>query len=404
MKKWVASALGAALLLGGCMPSFQQEDEVTQENAPETTEDQSVIIPNYQISDNYYKTLLPFEPSPSRGMVVNNINTNYDVAELESGLMRIAQREFSPDEYFFQSGNFLESETITSWLSREQNESQLKESETKPEDNLGLNPIDNGEGSRAERAKNSPIYLAHILEHNYFIKSNEDESKVRLGGMVIGLALNSVYYYQNDNDPFGPTYEEAIPSDELRAEGEKIGQEVVKRIRAMAADDPEKADLADIPITVALFKQEPKSSVVPGNFISYASAGGGQDTLGDWNPMNENYVLFPSSEANDNFRDDETSFLNFKQDVETYFPNFNSVIGRGLYQGDQMSLLTIDIPIQFYGKAEIIGFTQFVAGRIMDQFPPYFNIEVNITSVNGPEALIIKKPDETEPFVHIYEQ
>ncbi|TDL30610.1 CamS family sex pheromone protein [Jeotgalibacillus sp. S-D1] len=404
MKKWVASALGAALLLGGCMPSFKQEDEVIQENAPEKTEDQSVIIPNYQISEDYYKTLLPFEPSPSRGMVVNNINTNYDVAELESGLMRIAQREFSPDDYFFQSGNFLESDTITNWLSRELNESQLKESEMKPEENLGLNPIDNGEGSRAERAKNSPIYLAHILEHNYFIKSDEDESKVRLGGMVIGLALNSVYYYQNDNDPFGPTYEEAIPADELKAEGEKIGQEVVKRIRAMAAEDPEKADLADIPITVALFKQEPKSSVVPGNFISYASADGGDDSLGDWSSMNENYVLFPSSEANDNFRDDETSFLNFKQDVESYFPNFNSVIGRGLYQGDQMSLLNIDIPIQFYGKAEIIGFTQFVAGRIMDQFPPYFNIEVNITSVNGPEALIIKKPDETEPFVHIYEQ
>ena len=80
------------------------------------------------------------------------------------------------------------------------------------------------------------------------------------------------------------------------------------------------------------------------------------------------------------------------------------MIGTGLYRGDQLQNLKIDIPIQFYGKAEIVGFTQFIAGRLIDQFPPYFDIEVSITSVNGPEALIIKEPDETEPFVHIYEQ
>ncbi|KIL47015.1 CamS family sex pheromone protein [Jeotgalibacillus campisalis] len=403
MKKWSAAAFGAVLLLGGCMPTFQQEDEVVQENVPEETESQTVIIPNFQISEDYYRTLLPFEPSPSRGMVVNNVASNFDVAELESGLMRIAQQSFDSADYFFQPGQFLDSGTITSWLSREYNEAQLGENDLEPEENVGLNPIDSGEGNREERAKNSPIYLAHIQEHNYFAKSGEDESKVRLGGVVVGLALNSVYYYQDDNNPFGATFEEPIPTDKLEEEGKKMAQEVVQRMRTMAQEDPEKADLADVPITVALFKQEPRNAVIPGNFIGYSSAAGGSDELGDWSALNENYVLFPSSEANENFRDDETAFLNFKQDVETYFPNFNSVIGTGRYQGDQLTNLKIDIPIQFYGKAEIVGFTQFIAGRLIDQFPSYFAIEVSITSANGPEALILKESEETEPFVHIYE-
>ncbi|MFB1083181.1 CamS family sex pheromone protein [Jeotgalibacillus sp. JSM ZJ347] len=404
MKKWLAAATGTALLMSGCMPSFQQEDEVVQENAPENSEEQTVIIPNFQISDEFYRTLLPYEASPSRGMVVNNLNTNYDIAEFENGLMRVAQQNFSPEEYFFQAGQFLESETISSWLNREFTPEQLQEYGMEPEENIGLNPVDNGEGTRAERAERSPIYLAHVLEHNYFVKSSEDESKVRLGGVVIGLAMNSVYYYNNDGDPYGPTFEENIPQSRLAEEGQAMAAEVVTRIRAMAAEDPEKAELAEVPITVALFKQEPKSTVIPGNFFGYATADSGSSELGGWNEMNENYVLFPSEEARESYRNDETAFLNFKQDVETYFPNFNSVIGTGLYRGDQLSHLQIDIPIQFYGKSEIVGFTQYIAGRLIDLFPEYFDIEVSITSINGPEALIIKEPDDTEPFVHIYEQ
>jgi len=34
--------------------------------------------------------------------------------------------------------------------------------------------------------------------------------------------------------------------------------------------------------------------------------------------------------------------------------------------------------------------------------PTDITIEVSITSVNGPEALILKERNETEPFVHIY--
>ena len=68
--------------------------------------------------------------------------------------------------------------------------------------------------------------------------------------------------------------------------------------------------------------------------------------------LDEKYVLFPSTEATEQHRDDSTAFSNFKQDVEKYFPNFNGVIGKAFYAGGHLQDLSIDIPIQFYGKTE----------------------------------------------------
>ena len=114
-------------------------------------------------------------------------------------------------------------------------------------------------------------------------------------------------------------------------------------------------------------------------------------------------MLFPSEEAKEAYRDDNTSFLNFKQDVEDYFPNFNGVIGRGFYIDDQLQELKIEIPIQFYGKTEAIGFTQYVTGLVMEHFPEYIAVEVTVSSVYGEESLIVREANATEPIVHIYQ-
>lgn len=355
------------------------------------SEEEQAIIPKYKISDEYYRTILPFKESQTRGLVVNNVSTKYNLNEFETGLMRVAMRNFDPDKYLFQEGQYLDKATVTSWLKRKYTPAQLETRNLTEEENLGLNPIDDEQGSIAERNEKNPIYLAHILEHNYLIKN--DNGKVRLGGVVVGLALNSVHYYQKE--AYGATFQTKIDHNKLVAEGRKIGEEVIKRLRAVEG-------LGEVPITIALFEQASKTSVVPGNFIAYAHANKGSSNLSDWKNIDEKYILFPSSEATEKHRDDVTSFSNFKQDVETYFPNFNGVVGRAFYMGGQLQELNIDIPIQFYGKTEAIGFTQFVTGKVMEHFPNYIAVQVNITSVLGPEALIVKDVDQKEPFVHIY--
>ncbi|MFE5430026.1 CamS family sex pheromone protein [Peribacillus simplex] len=389
MRKHSILGMILILLLAGCAPSFEDKQEVVQDSKDKK---ETAIIPKYKISEEYYQTILPFEPSKARGLVVSNLNTRYDIEEFENGLMRLAQTQFDPEDYLFQEGQMLDSSTISSWLNRKYTDSQLKEKKMKASENLGLNPVDPGKGDIDKRNEENPIYLAHILEHNYLVKTKDNS--VSLGGVVIGLALNSVHYYQKE--AFGATYENKIDSKKLKQEGEKIAAEVLKRLR-------KNDKLKNVPITIALFEQNEKSSVVPGNFISYTNIDKNSDNIGKWTNLNEEYFLFPSASAEKKYRDDVNTFTNFKEDVEEYFPNFNGVIGRAFYMDDQLQSLNIDIPIQFYGNSEAIGFTQYVAGLVMERFPNYIAVQVSITSVNGPEALIVREANQDEPTVHIYE-
>ncbi|WP_075619201.1 CamS family sex pheromone protein [Paenisporosarcina indica] len=374
---WIPAVI-SLVLLAGCLPNPDKDSEVIEET--KKNEEVATIIPSVQLSDQYYRTILPYEQSASRGLVVSKIYSKYDVKEVENGLLRLSQRTFSPDDYFFQEGQMLDSETLSSWLARS----------NQTED--GLNPARPAGNMTAELAKKAPVYLAHIVEQNYLVTT--EGNKVRLGGISIGLALNSTYYYQKED--FGATYEETIPEDVIIENGKKMAAEIVKRMRGMNG-------LENIPITVGLFRQESRNSIVPGTYFSYGVVKEGKDSISDWTSINEKHVLFPQPVSQEKYREVGKSFNKFKQDVEEYFSNFTSIVGTGFYQDDHIEKMTIEIPIQFYGAAELIGFTQYLTGLVMEHFPASMHVEVSVTSINGPEALIVKEVDEKEPYVHIYD-
>nr|WP_154307856.1 CamS family sex pheromone protein [Metabacillus lacus] len=388
--------LAGSVLLSACTPNFGDQDEViqTEENSAE-----QAIIPKYNISDDYYKMILPFAPGQARGLVAKNLNTRLDIDEFETGLMRIAKDIFPPenDQYLYQEGQYIDRSTISSWLSRKLEGEDLKAAEEKAEQgnstfqNAGLNPPALTEGTAKERNEQSPIYLAHILEHNYLVKKNENT--VELGGVVIGLALNSTHYYRQEDDY---ARQVDISPEKLREEGEKMAAEVVKRARSMDG-------LENIPIVVALYQTAEKSSIVPGHFIAKAEAKAGSSDLGRWDNIDEEYHFFPSPEATSAYRDDAAKFERFKGDIDEYFPNYTGVIGKAYYRGGQLETLKVDIPMQFYGKAEVIAFTQYVSGKIMEHFPDYISLEVNISSTAGQESLIVRNPGQEKPTVHIYQ-
>ncbi|MEB2301948.1 CamS family sex pheromone protein [Lysinibacillus xylanilyticus] len=369
-------AIIAAAMLVGCVPSNKKETELTQDTQQEKAE--TTIIPSLQIDESYYRTLIPYKESASRGLVVSNMFTKYDMKEVETGLMRLSQNEFDTENYFFQEGQYLAGNTVTNWLARS---SQEKD---------GLNPPTTESMSPEERATKAPIYLSHIVEQNYLTKTSDN--KVKLGGISIGLALNSIYYYQKEK--YGEYYEQPISEATLIEQGKKMAAEIVSRLRT-------RDELKDVPIVVGLFKQKARNDIIPGTYFNYGVAKAGQNDVAEWKAMDEEYVLFPTSESQDVYRDVSNNFKNFKQDVDKYFSNYTSVIGTGFYKDKKIQKLTIEVPIQFFSKLEITGFTQYLTGVLINQFDNV-NVEVSITSINGPEALIVKKANEKEPYVHVY--
>lgn len=385
--------LTGLLLLTACAPNFGEQEEIVQENEESK---ETAIIPKYNISDSYYKMILPFKQGEARGLVSQQLNTRLDIDEFETGLMRVAQETFAPDKYLYQEGQYLKADVINSWLRRKLTGEALKAAQEEAKKNKkeyverGLNPaLPEGGGSLEERNAQNPIYLAHMLEHNYLIRQDDT---VELGGVVIGLAMNSVHYFQQEN---GYAREHEISRSELLAKGKEIAQEVINRVRKTKG-------LENVPIVIAIYEQEKKSSIVPGNFVAKTEVKQGTNAVGKWEEINEDYYFFPSPEATSDYRDDAQMFNRFKQDIEEFFPNYTGVIGKAFYKNDELNYLDIEIPMQFYGKAEVVAFTQFVTGKVMEYFPNYITLEVNIMSNSGQEALILKEPNQEEPTVHIY--
>ncbi|WP_339148746.1 MULTISPECIES: CamS family sex pheromone protein [unclassified Sutcliffiella] len=383
MKRFLSLLLVVSLFATGCVPGFEKQEEVVQDPAQQENTEQA-IVPRYKISDDYYQTILPYKPGETRGQIAPRLNSRVDVEEMETGLMRLAQEVFPSDSYLYQEGQYIKRGTISEWLKRKTGE-----------ESLGLNPpIARGEDVDVEKANEaSPIYLAHIQEQNYLIRRGEDQ--VELGGVSIGIALNSVHYFNLLDKDGGFPREYPIPNDELEAEGKKIAEEVIKRVRTMEG-------LENVPIIVGLYKQSPANSVVPGSFIAKANVASGNNTIGKWDSVNEEYHLFPHSKTTELFRDDAVRFENFKLDIDDYFPNHTGVIGKGYYIDGEIQQLAIEVNMEFNGKAELIGFTQYVTGLLVEHFPNYMNLQVSISSISGQEALIVRDAGAEKPFVHIY--
>ncbi len=178
-------------------------------------------------------------------------------------------------------------------------------------------------------------------------------------------------------------------------EGKRMAQQIVSDLRA-------KEEAQDVPILIALFLEEPRDSLIPGRFISMATVGKGKSEIGAWEDLDERYYLFPSAEVMKDHRSDAEQFNNFKAEIESFFPNFTGVIGKGFYKDGELRRMTVDIPMQFYGKSEVIAFVQHVTDLVSSFLADDIPLEVNITSMDKQEAVIIKSPDRKEPFVHIY--
>ncbi|MBE5108278.1 CamS family sex pheromone protein [Bacillus thuringiensis] len=395
MKKIALAVLSLGLLVSGCSAGADKDEKVAEKSGKAK---EQAIVPKYSISDEYYKTTVPFDAGAARGLVVQGLNSRLDIDEFETGLMRIAKESFSTKDYFFKGGNVLDTQTVQMLVKRKRTDAEQKELENELKKgavkfpNIGLNPADEGSGSLEVKNKKNPMYISNILEHDYYVKKGEKD--VERGGIVVGLAMNSVHYF---NEEHGYPREVKIEDEKMLAEGKKMAQEILK---VMHQKD---ASTKNVPITFAIYRQSPKSSLVPGNFVSYANVEKGSETVEDWKQINEKYYLFPSEQAKtDNKREDLARVSNFKAKLSDYFQgDYTAVIGTGMYKDDELKEMKLDIPVQFNGKAEIIGFTQYVAGLVTEYFPNYMKVQVTIKSVERPEAIIIREAKQDEPLVKI---
>lgn len=115
MKKTIVILFLLSLIISGCAPNFSSEEEVIQEPTEDEGEEQRFIIPQ-SLTDEEYRTMLPYEVNAARGVITNQLSNRYDIEELETGLIRHATQVFDPEDFFFQEGQYLNRNTLLTWI------------------------------------------------------------------------------------------------------------------------------------------------------------------------------------------------------------------------------------------------------------------------------------------------
>ncbi|MEK4418581.1 CamS family sex pheromone protein [Bacillus sp. FSL K6-0268] len=383
MKKLILLVSSLSIALVGC--GLKKKDEGNKST-------QGSMI---SLSNDSYKIHIPFKKGSVNGLVTvsknNKINLlNRDAFEI--GLTRVASQFFNPKKYIFQNGKTLERNTLESLLLRKRTEKQqedlLRELGRKIP-NTGLNPlIPDGKEHDEEENKKNPEYLAGILEQNYVLQKDPHNE---LGGIVVGLVMNSVHYFKEEHD-----YQREVSINEKKviSEGKKMANDILKIIH-------QKSKTKNLPIIFVIYQQGAQSALIPGSILTYGKVDKGKVEITDWENINERYALFPSKDALSNHRGDSMMLSNFTEKIHTYFPEGIIVIGKGFYIDGALNDLQIDILTNLIGTVELIGFTQYIANLVMEKIPDYFPVHIKIKTSNQIKSLIERNKRGTTPIVKI---
>ncbi|MDM7883422.1 CamS family sex pheromone protein [Staphylococcus borealis] len=399
MKRTLFLILTSLVLLAACGNDNDNKNNqsVNKQESKSDSNNVKTIATDKNVQGDNYRTILPFKESKARGVLQDNMANSYNGDDFESGLLKLSKDVFPTDDYLYQDGQYLDKDTINSYLNPKYTKKEIdkmsdKEKESNnASENLGLNPSHKGEDDPEKIAEQSPAYLSNILEQDFY--DSGDTKGKNIKGMTIGLAMNSVYYYQKEKN--GETYSKELDDKEIEKQGKQMASEILTRLRA-------NDDLKDIPIHFAIYKQSDQNSITPGEFIANTTVDDDQTKINKWNKIDQVSALLPSSTAEKYNENLNNNFKQFNNNLQSYFTNFTQAVGKVKFEGKKPTQLTIDLPIDYYGQAETIGITQYVTEQAQKYFDNIDSYEIRIKDGNTPRALISKSKEDKEPQVHIY--
>ncbi|MFC6164578.1 CamS family sex pheromone protein [Lactiplantibacillus dongliensis] len=321
-----------------------------------------------------------YRTSKSRGVNVSQNDNVMNLKSFETGLLDVSKKVFPTNKYVYQEGQYLSTSTVENWLGR-----KTKDNED------GLNPKSNGKTGADTR---NPIYLQQLEEQDYMVQSG---SKLNLGGVTVGLGMNAVDYYTKVE--YGATYETNITTTELTAQGKKMANTVLQRLR-------QKSALKRVPIVLALYKQSSNDSLVGGNMIAYAVSKNGATSISNWKSLNWQNYVFPATTESKNSganSNDESDFSSFKSHVQNFFPNLSGVTANAHYKDKSLSKLSVNITTKFYSETEIISFTQYLATAAKRYLPSGVPVEITVKSANGDiQSFLARTAKGSSYYTHVF--
>ena len=405
----VSILLACLMLVGG----VTQVKSQAQEDEPTNPDEVTVQTTTNQLSSEFYRAVIidgQYQIGASASSN-NNLSSAANSRAFEEGLLRISKQVFPTEQYFMQEGQIIDEATMTSWLARESATNpeglnpalpeEVAETQSSLEESLAseesVDPADDPEDVTEEGAEeneqivtnvqSTPIYLSQVSEKNLMV---ETEDGFALGGIVLGLAMNSTYEY---TDADGVIHKQEISVGEMRERGRQFANIIVGRLRNTE-------ELRSVPIVVGIYRTAPNDEVVGGTYVLDGISREG-NSVTDWTENNEYRIALPIIEASDQ-SDQYAYFDNFNNEIINFFPNLNGISGEALYIDGGLASLNVEIVSQFYKQTEITALTQHITDVSQRTLPEGVAIEIKVISDAGVEAYVGRPAGATQYQSHIF--
>ncbi|MEG2506797.1 MAG: CamS family sex pheromone protein [Longicatena sp.] len=322
------------------------------------------------IYEGEYAALLPFEPSDAaqkHATSSTNLNNTFTIG---NGLMELSKQHFSPNNHTFREGKYLDYNALdatdgsTGLLGR-----------TSKDNPHGMNPeidakfpVESG-GEISIRAQD--VLLLDIYELDWY-KAKE------INGISFALVLN---------DKIGSdTQQKKIQNEKLKIYGEECARKLVSYLRKT------NAEIQNIPIYVALYNATSSDETLPGSFFEDAYFKTGTD--GKFSSITDKWVLFPTSEATKIDGTNATYFDRYKASFKDFLTQDVSMIGKGHYEKNELTLLQINVTLHARSSAEVRAAVQLLNEKLSIFASTSFRITVIINADNQ-QAALIERPKGT---------
>lgn len=405
----VSILLACFMLVGG----VTQVKSQAQEDEPTNPDEVTVQTTTNQLSSEFYRAVIidgQYQIGASASSN-NNLSSAANSRAFEEGLLRISKQVFPTEQYFMQEGQIIDEATMTSWLARESATNpeglnpalpeEVAETQSSLEESLAseesVDPADDPEDVTEEGAEeneqivtnvqSTPIYLSQVSEKNLMV---ETEDGFALGGIVLGLEMNSTYEY---TDADGVIHKQEISVGEMRERGRQFANIIVGRLRNTE-------ELRSVPIVVGIYRTAPSEEVVGGTYVLDGISREG-NSVTDWTENNEYRIALPIIEASDQ-SDQYAYFDNFNNEIINFFPNLNGISGEALYIDGGLASLNVEIVSQFYKQTEITALTQHITDVSQRTLPEGVAIEIKVISDAGVEAYVGRPAGATQYQSHIF--
>lgn len=377
MNKKVVISVLFLLILTGC----SQKPEVDAGAASETPT--SFIVE----AKGDYKTISPLMPSPTNGITNGTETATLNLDKMEYGLMEIAKLFVDPNDFFYQPGQVLSQAETESLLNREYTDAQYKNEVKTNKDllNIGINPLLN-DGADPSTA---PIYVDTLIEQDYYKLDENGNRKIDTIAIALGMDPTFEYNYKDKKQV------KNIDDDELvNYASSYVANKVSEYIHS-------KEGYENVNIVYGFYKQSDSDSI-PGHFISYGHVKGGDVSMDKYQPVDEEYVVFPSDrgkELNDKLNSD---VIKLQTDIYTYFNYASGTSAMGYFEDGKITDLKISVIADIYSEVQAVPFVNFVISSCEPLKAYAIPINIEISRSNGDSVAVIQIDSSGTASKYIY--